>query len=324
MPDDHLKPCYVCGTSAEKYQFGQTASVSVNCPVCGEYVITHQLVEHLRGLNGQSLEPREASLLPFLSAHIRQATTRPMLTLDNWRAAAEQQAQTPISTKLRLLLELIASRSTPGRFADLLPREAAPRVSANGWEELEYLLKHLAETELIERHSRPDVAPSTGSGVSVLTSIPIARLTVKGWETVSPIGGNVAGRCFVAMSFHESLTPAFENGIKPAIEVDCGFSAYRVDQSEHNDQITDKIIGGILSSQFLVADFTGQRQGVYFEAGYAKGLGRPVIWACHADEANLLHFDTRQYNHVLWKTPAELRVKLTDRIRATIAGARLQ
>jgi hypothetical protein len=315
----------VCGASAEQYQFGQTASISVTCPVCGEYIITYELAQHFRRSNGPPLEPQDADLLPYLSAHIRQAATRPTLTLDGWRAAAEQQKQTPIATKLRLLLEVIASGSTPGKFAALPSRDIAPRVSARDGEELEYLSAHLAGVGLIDRQSQPDLEPAGSSNhVVMLSSVPCARLSVKGWETVSPIGGNIAGRCFVAMSFDPSLTPAFVDGIRPAVETDCGFVVYRVDQTEHNDQITDKIIAGILSSQFLVADFTGQRPGVYFEAGYARGLGRQVVWTCRADEADQLHFDTRQYNHVLWQTPADLRAKLADRIRATIAGARLQ
>ncbi len=44
------------------------------------------------------------------------------------------------------------------------------------------------------------------------------------------------------------------------------------------------------------------------------GLGRPVIFTCRNDELNQAHFDTRQYNHIAWDTPAELREKLKRRI----------
>jgi hypothetical protein len=55
-----------------------------------------------------------------------------------------------------------------------------------------------------------------------------------------------------------------------------------------------------------------------FESGFAMGLGRPVVWTCRKDELAKAHFDTRQYNHIDWETPQELRKKLTDRIRAII------
>ena len=67
-----------------------------------------------------------------------------------------------------------------------------------------------------------------------------------------------------------------------------------------------------------MADVTNHRQGVYFEAGYALGLGIPVIWTCRKDDLDNCHFDTRQYNHIVWETPEELATALEHRIRATI------
>jgi nucleoside 2-deoxyribosyltransferase len=67
-------------------------------------------------------------------------------------------------------------------------------------------------------------------------------------------------------------------GIQPSIEVDCGFTkAIRVDREHFGDRIDDRIIAEIRRCRFIVADFTGQRGGVYFEAGFALGLGKPVI-----------------------------------------------
>jgi hypothetical protein len=69
-----------------------------------------------------------------------------------------------------------------------------------------------------------------------------------------------------------------------------------------------------------VADFTGQRGGVYFEAGFALGLGQQVIWLCRKDVLNDVHFDTRQYNYITWEIDKlqELARALTLRIEATI------
>lgn len=87
---------------------------------------------------------------------------------------------------------------------------------------------------------------------------------------------------------------------------------------EHNEKIDDRIIAEIRQSSLIVADFTGQRGGVYFEAGFAKGLGIPVIWTCHEDGVENLHFDTRQYNHIVWESPEDLKTKLINRISATL------
>ena len=71
-----------------------------------------------------------------------------------------------------------------------------------------------------------------------------------------------------------------------------------------------------------MADFThgedGARGGVYYEAGFAYGLGLDVIYSCRKDMVDQLHFDTRQYYHIVWETPEELRDSLAQRIEALI------
>jgi hypothetical protein len=49
----------------------------------------------------------------------------------------------------------------------------------------------------------------------------------------------------------------------------------------------------------------------------------PVIWTCHEDSIGDLHFDTRQYNHIAWKTPAALRTSLRARIGALLGDGPL-
>ena len=68
--------------------------------------------------------------------------------------------------------------------------------------------------------------------------------------------------------------------------------------------------------KFIVADFTRQNQGVYFEAGFALGLGIEVIWCCRKNCMDFVHFDTRQRAHVVWDSPSEFREKLARRIES--------
>jgi len=146
-----------------------------------------------------------------------------------------------------------------------------------------------------------------------------SRVTVQGWSKLeAPLGG-IPGRSFVAMSFDSSLNQAFMDGIREAVRTDCRLpEPIRIDMEHHNEKICDKILASIKTCQFVIADFTLQRAGVYFEAGFALGLGRTVIWTCRDDDFDNLHFDTRQYNHIKWSSPEELRTQLADRIRATI------
>jgi len=126
---------------------------------------------------------------------------------------------------------------------------------------------------------------------------------------------------FVAMSFDESLEDAYTNGLQCGI-MKAGYDPVRVDRVEHVNRIDDEIIAQIRRSRFLVADFTqgddGARGGVYYEAGFAHGLGIPVIFTCHENSLGHLHFDTRQYNHIVWEEPEQLRRELMNRICATV------
>ena len=119
------------------------------------------------------------------------------------------------------------------------------------------------------------------------------------------------------MSFDKSLDALWENGIKIAVER-AGYKPHRVDKEPHLDRIDAKIIADIKDSAFMIADVTQQKQGVYFEAGYALGLKRPIIWCVREDDLDNVHFDTRQYNHVVWKTAEDLQEQLYNLICAVL------
>ena len=91
-----------------------------------------------------------------------------------------------------------------------------------------------------------------------------------------------------------------------------------MDKIEHINRIDDEIINQINTSRFLVADFTGHRGGVYFEAGYAMGIGLPIFWTCRKDEMSGLHFDIRQFNCIDWETAEELAQRLQSRVESVI------
>ena len=134
-------------------------------------------------------------------------------------------------------------------------------------------------------------------------------------------------QAFVAMWIDSATDDAFEKGIRPGIE-DAGYKALRIDKKQDVVKIDDEIMSEIRKSRLVVADFThgksGVRGGVYFEAGFAEGLGIPVIYTCRKDMVEGLHFDTRQYAHILWDEPEQLRVEIKNRIRARIVGVTAQ
>jgi nucleoside 2-deoxyribosyltransferase len=146
------------------------------------------------------------------------------------------------------------------------------------------------------------------------------QLRLKGWGRIEALrkAQPDSRRAFVAMSFAADLMEAYSLGIKPGIEDTKYFTALRLDQVQHNDKIDDRILADIRRSGLVVADFTNDRGSVYFEAGYALGLGIPVIWTCRADYLEKIQFDTRQYNYIAWNSATELKQRLSDRIAATV------
>src|SRR5437773_8832642 len=135
--------CHVCGSKATVDHIPQFAdSYRVECPRCSRFLIA--------GLEKRAFENPDAetkSLLPSLSAYIRQANERgEQVRLDEkWENYALAHRDTPITTKTIKLLELAASRSKPGHPAEFDPRFDPSLVDASDSNELAFLLKHLEE-----------------------------------------------------------------------------------------------------------------------------------------------------------------------------------
>ena len=159
----------------------------------------------------------------------------------------------------------------------------------------------------------------------------IVMSSAKGLQRLDDLefSGAESDQAFVAMWFSKGLDTAWIDGFTQGIS-DVGFRPFRVDKKEHANKIDDEIIAEIRRSRFVVADFTCEliekneglisapRGGVYYEAGFAQGLGIPVIWTVRDDCIDYVHFDTRQYAHIVWSDPEDLRVKLRNRIGAVI------
>lgn len=132
-------------------------------------------------------------------------------------------------------------------------------------------------------------------------------------------GGRDLDSGFCAMWFNDEVKAIWTDAIEPSIKA-AGYAPIRIDGVEHNNKIDDEILSNIRRSRFVVADFTGQRGGVYFEAGFALGLGRQVIWTVREDALDDIHFDNRQYNFIVWKNDdlGEFAKRLRLRIEATV------
>jgi nucleoside 2-deoxyribosyltransferase len=143
------------------------------------------------------------------------------------------------------------------------------------------------------------------------------EITAEGWERLEALeAGTNSFQAFIAMAFAPEMNTAY-SAIESACS-SCGFKALRIDTKEHNNEIVGEILYEINRSRFVVADVTGQRHGVYFEAGFAIGSNRPVIWTCKSDDFESVHFDTSHFNYIVWLDEKDLTEKLVRRIKATI------
>jgi len=139
----------------------------------------------------------------------------------------------------------------------------------------------------------------------------------RGWIEIEEISkSRQTKQAFMAMWFDASMEKAYKKVLEAMNTL--GIKLMRIDKKQYNEEISGEILKEIKNSRFLIADITGQRNGVYFEAGFAMGLQIPVIWTCKKDDFKNVHFDTRQYNHVIWEDEEDLYQKIMDRVQYTI------
>jgi hypothetical protein len=303
-----MNTCPVCkllNTGVEQSISRDT--VSVTCPRCGPYVIT--------GTAFALFKHGEPDLK--LSAWLRSqevAADRPVVNSQTGEQVHSGVPAYKVSEKQALFLKAVQDRTKfPGAAVDIIQEYDFPLAWSSSVDELNFIIQALMGRGLLEI----DVdQPADAFAVQT-------RLTPKGWDYLDSLekAPVLSAQAFIAMSFAADMNNAWSIGIKPAVER-AGFRPYRVDADPHIERIDAKIVTEIRNSRFLVADVTQQKPGVYFEAGLAMGLGMPVFWAVRKDELEKVHFDTRQYFHVVWETEDDLAEKLYYLIAAVMGKAK--
>jgi|GEM_PF-989974 len=137
-------------------------------------------------------------------------------------------------------------------------------------------------------------------------------------------GGGTAGgmptkpdTAFVLMAI-DSSKPELEDvytSIKEVCE-EFGITAYRADEIEHQDRITDLVLNEIRTSEFLIADLSLERPNVYYEVGYAHAIKKKPI--LYRRSGTRLHFDLSVHNVPEYKNITELRKLLRKRLEAIL------
>lgn len=152
------------------------------------------------------------------------------------------------------------------------------------------------------------------------------NLSLEGWEQYeAEKRGEFKGNYgFIAMQFNDpTLDPFVKNIVKPVVKEDLGYDLVDMRDITRAGVIDNIMRAQIRDAAFVIVDLTHDNPGAYWEAGYAEGLGKPVIYLCEKEkfEAQKTHFDTNHCTTIPWckVDHEEFRQKLIATIRRSLS-----
>ena len=288
-------PCMLCGSPAT---WGADQFISdCICPRCGRFTSDQKFHVNARDLPRLAGWIRDQNDTGIEWAHLTLPELRRVCSVPI--PPLRERADRALRYLVRVFTKFGAWYDPARTVVDL---ELLGRTYSANLDEVHVLIQILLEQRRLQK--------SPGG---------LIALSVEGLLAAEEMGraGAETTQGFVAMSFDPSMTEAWQTGFHPAIE-GAGFRPFRIDAKDFVGGISDEIMAEIKRARFVVADYTGSKAGVYFEAGYALGLGKVVIPTCREDEIKGLHFDIRHLNTLPWSTPADLADKLRQRIAAVV------
>jgi hypothetical protein len=321
-------PCPVCHSMSQGRDYvlkddessPAITSQFITCPRCGRFEISDTCSIHASA-EDEPLKQKGSRIRADLSAFVRERQRErgePLFLSRDFLDPAKHdplgdefraQPQLSFTNRADKLLKALASE-TPGAGHGVNFALASLDWQARAWAldraEWRALLAYLQEVKRIERDYR-------GDGVERLWILP------SGWQRLEELDkeGPELTQGFVAMCFGEEMERLYDEALAPAIRA-AGYAPLRIDQHHGEERIDHRIEVQIKQSRFVVADFTGHRGGVYYEAGYARAQGRPVFFTCHEDHFKDRHFDITQFACLSWTWNSPSLDKLTTDLRFSI------
>ena len=280
-----------------------------SCPYCGEYEVTGSaLQEILANPEHDKILNRLASLstermLQKKSSFLLGTNTDSKRMMFSYADLLEQYPSDFREQHDRALLNF-------ARLANFSPLceidgEVNPHVFfCDSFQEM-YTFLHILKDEKY-------VNLSELNNITGVYPIKKMSLTVSGFEYARSLEKDISKRqhAFVAMWFNGEMQ-LYTQEVQKAIR-QAGYEPYIANQDSYNGLIMNKVLNKISEAKFVIADLTslpetetdpctGVRGGVYYEAGYAAGLGLQVILTCREDATARIHFDLKQFLGIFWK-----------------------
>ncbi len=321
--------------------------MSYDCPSCGFINLTEEAIDLITGGNFTKEEKKIISIVIRNEWETRRRKPSAKALTTNYLDQILKQYR-PLDALDRMdkaLLNLERASKFIGQKMRINLGHEFPYYHCFYTNELHSILCFLCQEGLI--HGVDPKNPHDG-----------LNITSKGYEKLRELKktGRDSRQCFVAMWLALKLNDIYKKAIEPAIEyieegqIEPRFKALKIDDEEHTNDINDEIIAQIRRSRFMVCDLTGYRGGVYWEAGFAYGLGLEVIYTCRKDwikpeilkddngkdvkelldskgkrieiKKEGIHFDLEHRNRIEWEEGdlnlKSFQDKLTKRIKAII------
>jgi len=303
--------CPLCGYGlrSERREVFQTDAHVFDCTNCGCFQL--DLVSRT---NLPTVAKYGRDSFEILSYAVRRMNTSKPCPELKWELIESILRTTELPSPKELvdnLLLLLAESTQLGERFAISPQTHSAAIGAASPEGFVAAAQALTEKGFVR------AASISGGGFD-------GELTLGGWEASEALLRKRpdSRRAFMAMQYGDPmLNKVFLDCFKPAVEA-TGFALRRLDEAPPAGLIDDRLRVEIRTSRFLIADLTHHNRGAYWEAGFAEGLGRPVIYACEIGvfEEDGTHFDTSHHHTIVWDVEhlEEAAAALKVTIRATL------
>jgi len=132
-------------------------------------------------------------------------------------------------------------------------------------------------------------------------------------------------QCFVIQPFDGgTFDKRYKETFKPAIEK-ADLEPYRADKDPSVEVPIEAIEEGIRSAAICFADITTDNPNVWYELGYARASGRPVVMICSDERVgNKYPFDIQHRTVIRYETKSQgdyedLELAITEKLTALLA-----
>lgn len=306
--------CHACRTPA-KFQ-GDMATGYIDCPRCGPWIPASDGKTRVRDIvapNGVDHPNRRARLSQILRRQQRPGGPPHVLWLKDFNASRlDGPRPTPAAMLDEVVLWLADRQENYAEYVELPDFEVSAWIGAPvDLREPDSTLYWLLATRAGERFVKSVTQETVG-------------LSFEGWARAEELRsvGQASRTAFMAMKFADAeLDGVLATCFKPAAAA-AGYDLRTVAEGQAAGLIDDQMRVGLRQARFVVADLTHASRGAYWEAGFAEGAGKPVIYTCRLDHwtAENPHFDTNHLATIIWNPEdlARAAAALTAMIRATL------